>query len=156
EMRTPMSGVLSMTNMLLQGELTSDHRQIVELIRESTQTLLTLLSDTLDYSRLEAGRMPVDSLDFDLRVTVDQVARVLHPLAMGKGLGFESRVHALAPSRLKGDPGRVRQVLLNLGSNAVRFTDKGAVAVRVEREAEDDSEVMLLFQVTDTGGGIAA
>src|SRR5262249_4350496 len=123
---------------------------------ESTQTLLTLLSDTLDYSRLEAGRMPVDSLDFDLRVTVDQVAGVLHPLAMGKRLGFESRVHALAPSRLKGDPGRVRQVLLNLGSNAVRFTDKGAVAVRVEREAEDDSEVMLLFQVTDTGGGIAA
>ena len=155
ELRTPMSGMLSMTNMLLQGELDGEQRQIVELIRESTQTLLTLLSDTLDYSRLEAGRMPVDSLDFDLRVTVDQIAGVLHPLAMAKGLAFESRVHALAPSRLKGDPGRVRQVLMALGSNAVRFTDHGSVSVRVEREAEDDSEVTLLFQVADTGEGIA-
>src|SRR5262249_2478669 len=131
EMRTPMSGMLSMTNMLLQGELHPDQRQIVELIRESTQTLLTLLSDTLDYSRLEAGRMPVDCLDFDLRVTVDQIAGILHPLAMGKGLTFESRVHALAPSRLKGDPGRVRQVLMTLGANAIRCTEHGGVAVRV-------------------------
>jgi two-component system sensor histidine kinase/response regulator len=97
----------------------------------------------------------VDSLDFDLRVTVDQIAGVLHPLSIGKGLAFESRVHGLAPSRLKGDPGRVRQVLLNLGSNAIRFTEKGSVAVRVEREAEDDSEVTLLFQVVDTGESIA-
>src|SRR5262249_58383756 len=79
-----------------------------------------------------------------------------HPLAMSKGLTFESRVHALAPSRLKGDPGRVRQVLMALGSNAVRLTEKGGVSVRVEREAEDDSEVALLFQVTDTGEGIPA
>ena len=156
EMRTPMSGVLSMANMLLQGELNANQRQIVELMRESTQTLLTLLNDTMDYSRLETGRLTVDTLDFDLRVTVDQIATVLHPLAVGKGLSFESRVQGLAPSRLKGDPGRVRQVLLNLGSNAIRFTEKGSVAVRVEREAEDDSEVTLLFQVTDTGEGIPA
>src|SRR5262245_11378753 len=154
EMRTPMSGVLSMANMLLQGELGADQRQIVELMRESTQTLLTLLNDTMDYSRLEAGRLPVDTLDFDLRVTVDQIAGVLHPLAIGKGLAFESRVQGLAPSRLKGDPGRVRQVLLNLGSNAIRFTERGSVSVRVEREEEDDSEVTLLFQIADTGDGI--
>jgi PAS domain S-box-containing protein len=156
EMRTPMSGVLSMAHMLLQGELSADQRQVVELIRESTQTLLTLVNDTMDYSRLEAGHLPVDTLDFDLRVTVDQIAGVLHPLAIGKGLAFESRVQGLAPSRLKGDPGRVRQVLLNLGSNAIRFTEQGSVAVRVDREAEDDSEVTLLFQVVDTGEGIAA
>src|SRR5262249_25749501 len=127
---------------------------IVELIRESTQTLVSLVTDALDYSKLEAGRLPVESLDFDLRVTVDQVAGVLHSLAAGKSLSFESRVQALAPSRLKGDPGRVRQVLLNLGSNAVRFTESGGVKVRVEREAEDDSKVMLLFQVSDTGEGM--
>jgi PAS domain S-box-containing protein len=155
EMRTPMAGVLSMANMLLQSELADEQRQIVELMRESTQTMLTLLNDSTDYSRLEDGRLEVDTLDFDLRVTVDQIAGVLHPLAIGKGLAFESRVQAMAPSRLKGDPGRVRQVLLNLGSNAIRFTEQGSVAVRVEREAEDDSEVTLLFQVADTGDGIA-
>src|SRR6185503_17742686 len=154
EMRTPMAGVLNMTNMLLQGELSGEQRQIVELMRESTQTMLTLLNDSMDYTRLEAGRLEVDTLDFDLRVTVDQIAGVLHPLAIGKGLAFESRVQGLAPSRLKGDPGRVRQVLLNLGSNAIPFTEQGSVSVRVEREEEDDSEVTLLFQVTDTGESI--
>src|SRR5262245_22552889 len=156
EMRTPMSGVLSMTNMLLQSELSAEQRQIVELMRESTQTLLTLLNDSTDYSQLETDHVTVDTLDFDLRVTVDQIAGVLHPLAIGKGLAFESRVQGLAPSRLKGDPGRVRQVLLNLGSNAIRFTEQGSVSVRVEREHEDDSEVSLLFQVSDTGESIAS
>src|SRR5204863_970164 len=80
QMRTPMSGVISMTNMLLQGEMGVAQRQIVEMIRASTETLLTLINDTLDFSRLEAGSMAVDKLDFDLRVTVDQVAGVLHPL----------------------------------------------------------------------------
>jgi CheY-like chemotaxis protein/HPt (histidine-containing phosphotransfer) domain-containing protein len=143
-----------MSNLLLQGELSGEQRQILELMRESTQTMLTLLNDSMDYSRLEAGRLEVDTLDFDLRVTVDQIAGVLHPLAIGKGLAFESRVQGLAPSRLKGDPGRVRQVLLNLGSNAIRFTEQGSVSVRVEREEEDDSEVKLLFQIADTGEGI--
>jgi PAS domain S-box-containing protein len=154
EIRTPMAGVLSMSNLLLQGELSGEQRQLLELMRESTQTMLTLLNDSMDYSRLEAGRLEVDTLDFDLRVTVDQIAGVLHPLAIGKGLAFESRVQGLAPSRLKGDPGRVRQVLLNLGSNAIRFTEQGSVSVRVEREEEDDSEVKLLFQIADTGEGI--
>ena len=92
EMRTPMSGVLSMATMLLQSELTPDQRQIVELMRESTQPMLALLNDSMEYSRLEAGHLAVDTLDFDLRVTVDQIAGVLHPLAIGKGLAFESRV----------------------------------------------------------------
>ena len=100
--------------------------------------------------------MPVESLDFDLRVTVDQVSGVLRSLAEAKSLAFESRVQALAPSRLKGDPGRVRQVLLNLGSNAIRFTESGAVKVRVDREAEDDSKVTLLFHVSDNGQGMDA
>ena len=154
EIRTPMSGVIGMTNLLLQHDLPAESRQLVELIRESSQTLLALINDTLDYSRLEAGRMPVEQLDFDLRVTLDQIAGVLHPLAEEKHLRLETRVHSLVPSRLQGDPGRLRQVLLNLGSNAIKFTAHGSVQVRVDREVEDDDHVTLLFHVNDSGPGI--
>lgn len=154
EFRTPMSGVIAMTNLLLQNEMQPESRQILELIRESSETLLALINDTLDYSRLEAGRMPVEHLDFDLRVAIDQISGVLHPLAEQKDLKFDARVNALVPSRLQGDPGRIRQVLLNLASNAIKFTEQGSVRVTVERESEDDHHVALFFQVKDTGPGI--
>ena len=154
EFRTPMSGVIAMTNLLLQNELQPESKQLVELIRQSSETLLALINDTLDYSRLEAGKMPVEHLDFDLRVAVDQICGVLYPLAEQKELKFDFKIHPLVPSRLQGDPGRLRQVLLNLGANAIKFTERGGVAVRVEREAEDDQHVSLRFAVTDTGPGI--
>ncbi|MCC6652043.1 MAG: response regulator [Candidatus Eisenbacteria bacterium] len=154
EIRTPMNGVIGMANLLAQSSLSLEQRQMVDLIQQSAQSLLTLVNDTTEYSRIEAGRMSLEQIDFDLRVAVDQVAALLAPLADAKGLGFESRIDALVPSRVQGDPGRIRQVLLNLCGNAVKFTDEGEVSLRVERVHEDDDKVTLMFRVTDTGIGM--
>ncbi len=156
ELRTPLNGMMGMASMLAQGPLGVEQRRMVELLQQSGQSLLTLVNDTTDYSRLDAGRMAIDRIDFDLRRAVDQVATLLGPLATEKSLQFESRVEALVPSRLQGDPGRLRQVLLNLCGNAVKFTEQGAVSLSVERMHEDDQRVGLLFRVTDTGIGMTS
>ncbi|MCE9627373.1 MAG: response regulator [Candidatus Eisenbacteria bacterium] len=156
EIRTPMNGVITLTNLLLQGELSNDARPMVETIQQRMQTLLGLIQDTLDYSSLEAGNMPVESLDFDLRVTLDQVAARLEPSAREHGVTFETRTAALVPSRVKGDPGRVRQVLTSLAQVAIEGTQAGAVQLLVDRETEDDHEVVLRFAVSDGAGSGAS
>ncbi|MBI5168660.1 MAG: response regulator [Candidatus Eisenbacteria bacterium] len=156
ELRTPLNGMMGTASMLAQGPLGVEQRHMVELLQQSGQSLLTLVNDTTDYSRLDAGRMAIDRIDFDLRRAVDQVAALLGPLAAEKSLQFESRVEALVPSRLQGDPGRLRQVLLNLCGNAVKFTANGAVSLTVERMHEDDERVALLFRVSDTGIGMTS
>jgi len=147
EVRTPMNGVISLAQKLLQSGLDSGQKQMVDAILGSSQTLLALVGDALDYSRLETGGMSVDVIDFDLRVALEQVATNLAPAAEARALGFEVRFDALVPSRLKGDPGRLRQVLLNLGQDAIRFSESGRVQVRIERESEDDTHVSILFRV---------
>lgn len=147
EVRTPMNGVISLAQKLLQSGLDNGQRQMVDAILGSSQTLLALVGDALDYSRLETGGMAVDAIDFDLRVALEQVATNLAPAAEARALGFEVRFDALVPSRLKGDPGRLRQVLLNLGQDAIRFSESGRVQVRIERESEDDTHVAILFRV---------
>lgn len=149
EIRTPMNGVIALTNLLLQSELPTDIRPVVETIQQQIQTLVGLLQDTLDYSSLESGKMPVESLDFDLRVTLAQVAARLEPSAIEHGVTFEPRVAAFVPSRVKGDPGRVRQVLTSLAQVAIGGTRAGSVQLLVDRESEDDHEVVLRFAVSD-------
>lgn len=154
EIRTPLNGVLGMTHLLLETELDGEQRNLVEVIHRSGQALLTLVNDTLDFSRLEAGKLEIEHIDFDLRVTFEEVASLLAPIANDKGLEFETVVSHEVPSRLHGDPGRLRQVLLNLGGNAIKFTGQGSVTLRVDRTEEDDERVSLRFAVVDTGCGI--
>jgi CheY-like chemotaxis protein/nitrogen-specific signal transduction histidine kinase/HPt (histidine-containing phosphotransfer) domain-containing protein len=156
ELRTPMNGVFGMTQLLLESALDREQRGMVEVIHRSSQALIALINDSLDFARLDSGKVEIEVIDFDLRVAVSEIAALLAPLANDKGLAMEFRVHHEVPSRLRGDPGRIRQVLLNLAGNAIKFTSAGSVVIRVDRLAEDDSGVRLRFAVFDTGIGITA
>ncbi|HTR98061.1 MAG TPA: response regulator [Candidatus Acidoferrales bacterium] len=153
ELRPPMNSVLGTTAALLQTTLDGEQRRMVEQIQLASQALLSLVSDAYDHARLESGRLEIESIEFDLRVTLEQVHALLAPLATSRGLTFEIQIDPLAPSRLKGDPGRLRQVLINLAGSALRSADRGAVTVAVQRESEDDGQVTLVFRVADPGIG---
>ncbi|HEY0832403.1 MAG TPA: PAS-domain containing protein, partial [Azospirillum sp.] len=156
EIRTPLNGVLGMVGLLLDGDMSEPRRTYAQTARESGEALLTILNDILDLSKMEAGKLALEANSFNLVDVVESVVDLLAARATAKGIGLAACVPADLPAMLRGDAGRLRQVLLNLAGNAVKFTDAGGVAVTVslaERDGED-GRVWLYFEVTDTGVGV--
>ena len=154
EIRTPLNGVVGMTSVLLETDLTPEQRDFAETVRTSGEALLAIINDILDFSKIEAGKMDIDASPFDLRLVLDEVAEMMAPRASEKGLDLVVHYPAASPQLFVGDADRVRQVVTNLMGNAIKFTDAGHVLVAV-RCGEQDSRAEVKVSITDTGIGIA-